>query len=292
MYVEIAIVLTIALALGYLIANYVSIPSGSYQGASDFYDLQQENLVLSRKDLPWNEKPCTLRFAVFISESPRTLAKADCLGSPDSTTFKPSCADGKFEKCACNGTICSRCDVDKSYMFKILSKGDVVELWMSGYTTQNDKAMIPAILRVKTASTSSTYFMEAITLPAIPLRKWTVVTIVKEGRRFDIYYGAKLVTTQLLDNVPLTSQGIDWRAGHPKWMGKIGLFKGTTRSFPSEEVEQDVKSIVDRKGKPKALDALKLDLNVNFNTCMFGNCNQMDKVPPPNPYLSFTSNLA
>ncbi len=294
MYVEIAIFLTLALIFGYVVANYVALPKNTYQGAKEFYGLNEENTVLTRQDLPWSEKPCALRFVIFVGQSPRTISKVDCL-QPSATTqtsFKPSCKDSTVEKCACSGITCTRCSADSLSMNKLVWKGDAFEFLTSGYTGQNDKSNIPAILKIKTVKDKTNHYMEAVMLPALPLQKWTVITIVKEGRRFDVYYGANLVTSKLLDYVPIPHLGGDWVAGNKNWGGKIGLFKGFVGSITTSDVAQDVESIVDTTGRPKSLDALKLDMDFKFDSCMFGNCNKIQEQIPINPYLTFKSSLA
>lgn len=285
----------IALIIGYFVANYAKLPEGTYTSKEAFYDLHKETVVLYRKDLPWIEKPCALRFAIYVKSAPRTIAKVDCITivpSTDNTQFKPSCNDSTFPKCICSGTDCTRCGIDNtasSFMFKLLENGDFLQLWASGFTSNNDKYNIPAVLKVKTAVTPTSYAMEGIVLPAIPLQKWTVVTIVKEGRRFDVFYGAVLVKSQLLDHVPVPTTNTDWKTGNPLWKGQIGLFKGFQGTHTAQDVEADVTNLVDTTGKPKALDAFKFDLTALEMPCLLGDCNKIPQTIAPNPYLIWNS---
>jgi hypothetical protein len=160
--------------------------------------------ALVNSDLAWSAKACSVRFLLHIAQAPRTLQAVDCVQAPAgaSISFEPTCPTFDFAKCDCSGTSCDRCKTTtskNSYLSKLVAIGDCVELWCAGYTSSNDKPFVPALLKIKTATDATVqWYYESISLPAIPLQRWTVVTIVKEGRRFDIFYGAKMVATRFL----------------------------------------------------------------------------------------------
>jgi hypothetical protein len=176
-------------------------------------------------------------------------------------------------------------------MSKLVWNSNNIQLWASGYTSDNDKYNIPAILKVKTMPSNSTYTMEAITLPAIPLQKWTVITIVKEGRRFDVYYGAQRVQSKVLTNVPESIKATGWNAGNSAWRGQVGLFKGFAGVRTTQDVESDMSALLDTTGKPKLVDALKFDLKSLSMPCLLGNCNNTPNSISPNPYTTWTSSM-
>jgi hypothetical protein len=178
-------------------------------------------------------------------------------------------------------------------MSKILNIGDNLEFLASGYTSQNDKSLVPAVLKIRTAKDSTQNYMEPITLPAIPLQRWTVVTIVKEGRRFDIYYGTLLVASKLCNNVPVSPfPGSSWAAGAAGWKGQIGLFNVSQKASTKRDVVADVESMVNTRGIPYYLDRMNFDFSVNMPTCMLGNCNMMPAVKPVNPFAIYASNVS
>jgi hypothetical protein len=179
-------------------------------------------------------------------------------------------------------------------MSKLLSIGDNLELWASGYTNQNDKPYVPALLKIRTGQDSTQHLMEAIPLPAIPLQRWTIITIVKEGRRFDVYYGATLQTSKLCDYVPVPPDGSrQWFAGNPKWQGQIGFFNGSMTAARKEDVEKDVKALVNTRGIPFYMDQVKFDFtSVTVPSCVFGDCNKLPDVKPPNPFAVYASSVS
>ena len=269
--------------------------SPSYQGEQAMYDLAgPDSAVLPAKYAPWDGRPASIRFAVYVQQAPKTLSKVDCLDTATPLTqFGPSCTDYTFKTCKCNGSSCGGCGVRSPYLSKVLYIGDVLELWASGYTSTNDKPLVPAILKVKTAQDGNNFFVESISLPAIPLQRWTVITIVKEGRRFDVYYGEKVVASKLCDNLPLTPpSGAEWRAGGmSNWLGKIGLFTGTSKAKNQDDVNADVSALVNTRGIPFYLDQLNFSFNLQMPPCIFGNCNNLPAVKPLNPFAVYATNV-
>jgi hypothetical protein len=291
MLVEAILFVAVALLISYFVIQFIKRPV-KYQGAP-MYDLSKEGTrVLSSSDFSWTNEACSLRFAIFVESAPRTVSKVDCIASGASTAFAPSCSDYEYKRCACNGVDCTGCNIQGNYLTNLLSYGGNLQLWASGYTSQNDKPYVPAILKVTTASSPSQSYVESITLPAIPLQKWTVITIVKEGRRFDVYYGAKAVATKLLDYPPLSSIVTSgWTAGNSRWAGKIGLFSGVKKTQTSVDVLTDVQALVNTRGIPFYLDELNFDFNVTIPKCLFGNCNKLPDVKPLNPFSRYVTNV-
>jgi len=299
MLVEALLFIAVAIGIGFLVIQYLK-TKPTFQGNKALYDLSVANqVVLPNSIAPWTAHPCSIRFAIFINSAPRTVAKVDCVEFPitgQATSLAPSCADYSFKTCACSTPACTNCILTSpstGYMTKLLFIGDSLELWASGYTSQNDKPYVPALLKIRTSSDPSTFYMESISLPAIPLRKWTVLTIVKEGRRFDVYYGAKSVASKLCDYVPVPpSMGSQWYSGDPRWKGSIGLFAATQTVQTTDDVEKDVSSIVNSRGIPYYLEQFNFNVDFSIPECMFGNCNTLPTIKPTNPFAVYTSTVS
>jgi hypothetical protein len=106
-----------------------------------------------------------------------------------------------------------------------------------------------------------------------------------------VYYGQKLVTSKLCDNVPVPpSTGSDWKAGVNGWVGKIGLFTGFAKAQSQDDINKDVSALVNSRGVPFYLDQMKFDFNVNV-PCLFGNCNGLPAVKPLNPFAVYSSTV-
>lgn len=278
-----------------LVISYITLQvlgkKQTYQGSTAIFDMSKPNqVVLTNSDFPWTNEACSIRFAVNITQAPRTVAKVDCING--STAFGPSCSDYSFKRCECSGVDCTRCSLDNGYLSKIMGIGDSLQLWASGYTSQNDKPYIPAILKIRTASDSTQHYMESIDLPAIPLQRWTVITIVKEGRRFDVYYGAKSVASKLCDKMPLSPGGAaNWMVGNSGWKGKIGLFAGIKKVQTSQDVLNDVESLVNTRGVPFYLEQIKFDFSFTAPECLFGGCNKLPDIKPANPFSTYITSV-
>ena len=298
---EAMVFLASALIIAYIVLIFVKANKASYQGKQAVYDLSQENqLVLPTDHFIWSDSACSIRFAIYVKHAPRTISKVDCIPSHETmmaTSFAPNCNDYSYHPCKCDGSNCTSCSINgvKNGLSKLLNISDNIELWASGYTNQNDKPYVPALLKIRTGSTSNNIAMESISLPAIPLQKWTVVTIVKEGRRFDVYYGSKLQTSKLTDYVPVKPSATEqWIAGNSAWKGEIGFFMGFNKALNADDVLADVENIINTRGVPFYMDTM--DFTIPFpviSGCFFGILGKCDRnlpdVKPKNPFSVFSS---
>lgn len=293
MITQILLFIAVAISIAYITLMLTG-KSPTFQGEKAMYNLSgAETTVLPAKFCPWDGRPTHLRFAIYVEAAPKTIAKVDCIDTATPLTqFGPSCTDYSFKTCKCVGASCTGCVVSSPYLSKVLHIGDVFELWASGYTSSNDKPLVPALLKIKTAQDSNNFFVESLSLPAIPLQRWTVVTIVKEGRRIDVYYGQKNVASKLCDNLPLSPSGSDWRAcGMNGWKGKIGLFTGGSKAKTQDDVNADVEALVNTRGIPFYLEQINFSFDLSMPECMFGGCNNLPVVKPLNPFAVYNSNV-
>jgi hypothetical protein len=298
MFLEVFLFVGALLLILYLAIRYGKFFKTQYQGPKQTYDLSAAGTtVLTPTDFTWTSAPCTLRFAIYVNSSPKTIMTVDCIDhkaeAPEK--FAPDCADYSYRPCKCMTTDCGRCALDKTesgYMSKLLSIGEYVQLWASGYTNQNDKPYVSTLLKIRTGLDSNQHFMEAIPLPTIPLQKWTMITIVKEGRRFDVYYGAKLQVSKMTTYPPLNpdSGSKTIMAGNSKWGGLIGMFKGTNGASYAPDVISDATTILDTRGIPYIEDPYPFSLTLP--KCFFGNCGGLPDVKPPNQFMVYQTNYS
>ena len=250
-------------------------------------------------DLPWDMKtPSALRFAVLINVAPKTVAAVDCISVTDinanSNTLKQSCTDYAFTLCTCtSATDCSNCSLGSGVLTSLLSLGETLKLYTSGYTSQSDKSLVSTLLTIKTKSQSSTH-IESISLPAIPLQKWTVITLVQEGRRIDVYYGETMVASTYLKYSPIPAPASEiWTVGQMTgWSGTIGLFSTALRPYSSQDVNADVEQLLDTTGLPYAKSDINFSFDLNLPNCIFGTCTGLPAVKPPNPFTVYASSVS
>ena len=292
MLVETILFITIVLVVVYIVLY--AIPK-TIPGTTTANDLSSPTMLL--KPSGWSAAPSSIRFLLRITQAPRTLQRVECVQPPitgGATTFDPTCPGYEFQTCTCVGQNCSTCTqstAGNSYLTKLVWLSNVIELWSAGYTSSNDKPFVPAILKVKTAKDSTQSYIESVSLPAIPLQRWTVVTIVKEGRRFDVYYGTKLVASKVLDHYPIPPGSADaWIGGAMGWKGSVGYFSVKSASMTTEDVAADVASVVDTQGVP--FTQLNFFTDLPTFSCPGGDCLKMPKVVPPNPFVIYQTTVS
>jgi hypothetical protein len=258
------------------------------------YDVSAASTKVSSIRVPWDmTTPSSLRFAVYIKSAPKTISNINCASPTDTTVLKQSCSDYSFTSCTCkSANDCTNCKTD-AYITPLLSLGSFVNLMVSGYIAQSDRPLVSTVLTIKTASSSDTH-IETISLPAIPLQKWTVVTLVQEGRRIDVYYGAKSVASMYLKYAPIPAYISEtWAVGGMKgWVGNIGLFSSSTKATSSSDVAHDVSTIVDSTGMPYSQNELDFSFNLNLPSCFLGTCSGLPALRPPNPFSVYASSVS
>jgi hypothetical protein len=112
--------------------------------------------------------------------------------------------------------------------------------------TSIESKLTPARLRVITVNQGAE---EIIDLPNFPLQKWVCVTILREGRRFDVMYDDTLVASKTLNNYPVIVAK-ELRVGSNFLLGKaIHCLVSDKRLHPTK-VSQERANLVDTNGVP------------------------------------------
>lgn len=149
-----------------------------------------------------------------------------------------------------------------------------------------------ARLRVQT-NHAGTFQEEMIELPNIPKQKWICISILREGRRFDIMYDNQLVASQRLENYPVVISG-SLSIGNKGLSGKaIHVIVTGTRLTP-EEVERNRLMYVDTNNT--VIESNTLDISLPafslFARCPSGlPCDPITK-PPSNHLLQWNTPYA
>ena len=134
-------------------------------------------------------------------------------------------------------------------------------------------------------------FEETIPLPEIPFQKWTLVTIAREGRRFDIYYNGKIVASKRTQNV------VDVRAaygpivaGDPNLLGKLAFVESFPEKLTQSQVEAKYKENADTTGQPRV--SAPLNVFDYLPNCEGGGCITGPKMRPGSPLLDWETQYA
>lgn len=184
---------------------------------------------------------------------------------PCNTPGNPSCEDGRFQRCQCKTEFCMDC-VRNGYL-PILKIADVASLEILGAPDagRQGKAMAQLVMKTQSnidssgnyidasgnTSTTSVKYMETIALPPLPLQKWVMITIVREGRRYDVYYNNQLVLSKKTDFEMadvITKEPV--KLGNPGFYGTAGLLTLSTVAQSGFEVSRVYSTQIDTRGNP------------------------------------------
>lgn len=229
---------------------------------------------------------------------------------------QPSCDTGIYPICECSAeNNCSGCR--HTGYTQILSIADLVtiEVLTAPDAGRQGKAMAQMTIKTysKTASNSNQYTIETLVLPPIPFQRWTMLTISREGRRFDVYYNNSLVLSKHTTNVPLITPDISVRpdgvlSGSPYLNGEIALVDLENRKYTATDVATSYGRKADTRGTPYVVaqdsigyrdtsgilpsyapsfpGAFSLSLP-SVNLCPSGNCLNLPTIRPKSPLYDF-----
>lgn len=198
-------------------------------------------------------------FSAFLYLSPmnRTGAHADCGTNPN----QASCGDGTFAPCPCDAATndCSVCDHVGYNNVLNLSGTILLEVLNAPDAGRKGKALAQILLKTEGASlsagsTNSQKYIETMILPPISIQKWTMITIAREGRRFDIYYNDTIVHSQKTMYMPISDtsktnlRGIT--SGSSGLVGEIAMANVYNYRMSSQDVKQQYKDFADTRGSP------------------------------------------
>lgn len=132
-------------------------------------------------------------------------------------------------------------------------------------------------------------YIETFPLPAFPLQKWVMLTLVREGSRFDIYYNDVLQASVRTAYVPAISS-VNGSVGSPLLRGTVEYPLVAARAFTGYEVLADYKAHTDTRGKPLSPYFTRGGLGTfSFSLCPSGNCFHGPTMKPANPLLEWTT---
>ena len=183
---------------------------------------------------------------------------------------------------------------------------------------RQDSAMVQMTVETETAplsgnnTTLSQKYIETMVLPPSPYQKWVMITIAREGRRFDIYYNDSLVLSQKTMNMPISktmdTNGKGLTSGSDGLMGLFSSIKMYNTRQSAIDVDKSYKTLADTRGKPYSLSSLSnsptQDESIgiiptnsmpSFPTlswCIFGKCKDEPVVQPANPLYTWSSSYA
>jgi hypothetical protein len=101
-------------------------------------------------------------------------------------------------------------------------------------------------LQVKTIDQT----VETIQLTAIPFQKWTYVGITIEGRRVDVSYNGRIVSSTVLGKMPQTNMNGRLQSGNKRIMGTLAFVAFAPYRMPIDQIMIDYVSTSNTRGEP------------------------------------------
>lgn len=284
------------------------------------FELTKQESVLPRATVKayYEGSEGTFSAYVFLGASNRTGVHAPCVVNDNQT----SCANGQYGPCKCVAATgdCSVC-AHKSFSSVINLDGIVgIEVLTAPDASRQGTASAQLLVKTEGAiPTSATVtqtglqpYIETMVLPPLPIQKWTMVTIAREGRRFDIYYNDRIVLSQKTMYMPSnTSTAASFSglvSGSPGLGGQLALLQVFSTRYSSADVAGLYKGTSDTRGRPY-VTTLKEDiagvlptaspdipsiglssLVPSVNLCPPGGCFNSPVIRPASPLYDWTTN--
>ena len=304
------LVLLVIVILFYVAPTFVpSVPTNS-QGP---FSLESQKAILDETSakLFYSDTQATFSAFVYLAPMNRTGAQASCGTKPN----QASCSDGTFAPCACEASSgdCSKCGHDGYRSVFNISGMTGLEVLTAPDASRQGKSMTQLIVKTEGASLSSSSsasqkYIETLTLPPIPLQKWTMVTVAREGRRFDVYYNDVLVLSQKTMSMPVSNisssnfSGIT--SGSNGLVGQLGLGNIYKHRMNAQQVSAAYVAVTDTRGHPyiNSMTPLSADttgMNPGFQSsglnmpsmslCPSGGCLSGPTVKPASPLYDWST---
>lgn len=253
-----AIVITLVISIVFI--NYLkptaSTPSTTIKGpfalsgrktamsAADFLTTTDSTRFLK-------ENGVTFQAFIYLDNVTKAQTYTSCGNSPN----KPSCDSGLYATCPCTAPRnCDNC-AHEGYM-RLLDLYGVYTLEILNMPDASRQGAVSCQLAVKTKSVSSSGAeetnVETIALPALPLQKWVMVTIAREGRRTDVYYNGGMVSSSMTENpVMATAYSPTYvEVGDSGLSGTISLLRFYWSRQSTGQVSATYSGSVDTRGAP------------------------------------------
>lgn len=236
----------------------------------------------------------TLQAFVYPLPIQRTGQMTNCSSTDTPSPGDPSCSSGRYTLCACVEKDCGRCQ-HKGYI-NILNLSNILRLELLAAPDAGRRNAALCQLVVRTIRTSVTTgatetVEETLVLPNLPVQRWTMITIAREGRRFDVYYNAALVLSKrcqyVLDGSSLIGPAI---AGDKNLNGQIVNVNLYSQKLSASDVARIYSILADTNGKPFT------DKETNFIDylpfCKDGSCLKGPKIRPASPLYDWDTEYA
>lgn len=310
-YIYIFIIILIIL---FIVLYFIQLPStGASIEKKGPYDLHENKRLYVNNNSFQTNTSVSLQGFFYLDTLQKTGIVRNC--SPTDTT---GCADldtGRFNICQCSGTDCSGCS-HSEYIKLVSINGDicVLEVLSSPDAGRQNKAFTQLTVKTKSSTEQNSLTVETFVLPPIPFQKWIMITINRDGRRFDIYYNDTLVLSKLASSSLYTGVlNRDIIVGNEKLNGSYGFFTLYPTLQSAVTITKQYKSFISTRESPLfdrapptvnwknlsvgtiSLDSLSsptISLPSSLGLCVGSDCINSATTPPAKPFYEWKSSYA
>lgn len=230
----------------------------------------------------------TYQLFVYMIPGQRTGKATVCDTKPGGD---PSCSTDRYGLCVCEKNDCTTC-MHKAYA-NLLNIGSVVKVEVLSSPDAGRPNAASAQLTVRTTGfapgqTQQQVNMETFALPPIPFQKWVLLTVSREGRRFDIYYNDALVFSKRAQYSLDTSAGASpIVVGQSDFTGVAVLPSLTEGRMSTDDVTKSFQTKANTNGEP--IIPMTMDIFKKLHPCPDGPCFKAPTVRPASPLYDWDS---
>jgi hypothetical protein len=264
------------------------------------FDMSSSQSIFSAADtLPFfTGAEATFQGFFYVVPSIRTIQVSTC----DNPRDAPNCNNGVYEICTCSAATCANC-AHPGYTTLFTIGGNVsFEVMTAPDASRQGRATAQLVINTFTGTTIT---IETLQLPPIEYQKWVMITVAREGRRFDVYYNDTLVHSEKTQNMFVNTPLLGTDAGSTSVTGMLVLASMIKTRLTSLDVSQKYKELADTRGTPNvnipevANNTAGLLPSVSYptlgipsigvNLCPSGNCLGAPKIRPASPLDNWNS---
>ena len=309
-YIYIFIIILIIL---FIVLYFIQIPNtGINVEKKGPYDLHENKKLFTNNNQFQTNTSVSLQGFFYLETLQKTGIVRNC--SPTDTS---GCADldtGRFNICQCSGTDCSTCSHNEYVkLININGESCVLEILSSPDAGRQNKAFTQLTVKTKSSTEVNRLNVETFVLPPIPFQKWIMITINRDGRRFDIYYNDTLVLSKLASSPLYTGVlNSDIIVGNEKLNGSYGFFTLYSSLQSAVTISKQYRSFISTRNSPlfdkspptidwKNLSVATMSLDTitpsavslpSFGLCVGSDCVNNATTPPAKPYYEWRSSYA
>ena len=330
-------VILILIIVTFMVFTFIPMPfSGVGVQNSKNFPLNSQTSVLKSNAFQNTGSSCFQGF-FYLNSLKKTGITTPCTTSASNTTL-PNCNTGRYALCGCGGVSnndCSNCS-HEGYIPLISMNDNVIVLETLGAPDASRQGKASLQLTIKTQSSGllndasgnkynaskhaidasgtnttddkSEVYIETFVLPPISFQKWMMITINREGRRFDIYYNGTLVLSKHTSaNVYPTITSNEIKVGNEMLDGSCGFFNIYNSLQSASSINTAYTNLTNTRGSPlfntnpPDISSVRLSLDrlssgaglPNIpSICSSGDCISSPNTPPSKPYYEWSTSYA